>query len=70
MINDEISESFLLTSETRHDCLLLLLLFNMLVNAFEQKKEMRDIKYWKGGGKITAFCIWYHFIPEKPKRII
>ena len=32
-------------------------------------KERRDTKYWKGGGKMTV-SIWYHFIPEKSKRII
>lgn len=43
MIHDEISESFLLASKIGHYCLLLLLLFKMLFNAFNKRKERQNI---------------------------
>lgn len=42
MIHDEISESFLLASKTGH-YYLLLLLFKMLFNAFNKRKEKHKI---------------------------
>lgn len=46
MIDDEISEAFPLTSKTRHYSLLLLL-FNVLLKAFGQEKEMRSYKIFE-----------------------
>lgn len=69
IIDDEISEAFALKSRKKHDCLLLLLLFIILLNAFGQEKGKEDIKYLKGGGKITIIAYGIILYLKSPKEL-